>query len=301
MPAISRPMPAQRQKLLLALITERRWITVAELTRELHASSATVRRASRSPCLVTTSSFACTAARRLDRVSWRNCGSEQPTQPALCLAPPFTRRLGMCVRSSDYPVAVTAGPSSQATTAWVSSATHDVDGPSGDIDGVVRERYFDQRDRRVDATRLRHRVPPSAWSTHSLSVKFVTDRTRGGTRFTVTQAGMVRPAPESSGEVSNVQPYTPQLRRRALDLLATGRSVSQTAAELQVTEQTVYQWREQLRIDTGQKPGIRLAENTELVVARRHVAALEAELAMARAAVALLARVHPGAGSTPSP
>lgn len=39
-----RLLPAQRREHALALITERRWITIAELSRELRVSVATVRR-----------------------------------------------------------------------------------------------------------------------------------------------------------------------------------------------------------------------------------------------------------------
>jgi DeoR/GlpR family transcriptional regulator of sugar metabolism len=37
-------LPAQRQEYMLALVTTRRWITVAELKAELRVSLATVRR-----------------------------------------------------------------------------------------------------------------------------------------------------------------------------------------------------------------------------------------------------------------
>ena len=49
--------------------------------------------------------------------------------------------------------------------------------------------------------------------------------------------------------------YPAEFRRRVLDVLAAGRSVAQTAAELQISEQTIYKWREQHLTDTGQRPG----------------------------------------------
>jgi transposase-like protein len=95
--------------------------------------------------------------------------------------------------------------------------------------------------------------------------------------------------------------YPPEFRRRVLDLLAAGRSVAQAAAELQISEQTIYKWREQHLIDTGQKPGLSSTDNAELVAARRRIAELETELAITRrAAVLLRAAVPPKGGSRPS-
>ncbi|WP_454836796.1 transposase [Rhodococcus qingshengii] len=37
--------------------------------------------------------------------------------------------------------------------------------------------------------------------------------------------------------------YPPEFRRKVLDLLKTGRTVAEVAASLDVTEQTIYNWR----------------------------------------------------------
>ncbi len=50
--------------------------------------------------------------------------------------------------------------------------------------------------------------------------------------------------------------YSPEFRRKVLDLLQAGRTVRQVAFDLQISDQMIYNWREQELIDTGQKPGI---------------------------------------------
>ncbi len=58
--------------------------------------------------------------------------------------------------------------------------------------------------------------------------------------------------------------YSPEFRRKVLDLLAAGRSVASVAADLGVSGQTVYNWRKHELIDTGQVPGLSTVEQTEL-------------------------------------
>jgi transposase-like protein len=45
--------------------------------------------------------------------------------------------------------------------------------------------------------------------------------------------------------------YSPEFRRRVVDLVEGGRKVSEVAAEFEVSEQTIYTWRRQARIDAG--------------------------------------------------
>lgn len=47
---------------------------------------------------------------------------------------------------------------------------------------------------------------------------------------------------------------------------------------LGISDQTIYNWRRQHLIDTGQAPGIPSSENAELIAARRRIAELEQEL-----------------------
>ena len=88
--------------------------------------------------------------------------------------------------------------------------------------------------------------------------------------------------------------YPPEFRRKVLDLVASGRRVAQVAADLDISDQTIYAWRRQELIDSGQISGTTSADNAELVAARRRIAELEAEIAVHRRAAELLKE-----GSTP--
>ena len=72
--------------------------------------------------------------------------------------------------------------------------------------------------------------------------------------------------------------YPPEFRRRVLDLLASGRRVSDLARDLGVSDQTIYTWRRQERIDRGLVPGLTSVERAELTAAKRRILELEAEL-----------------------
>ncbi|GAB3890250.1 hypothetical protein GCM10029964_061460 [Kibdelosporangium lantanae] len=82
--------------------------------------------------------------------------------------------------------------------------------------------------------------------------------------------------------------YPSEFRRKVLDLVMSGRRVAQVAADLDISEQTIYTWRRQELIDTGQLPGTTSTDNAELVTARRRIAELEAEVAIHRRAAELL-------------
>lgn len=82
--------------------------------------------------------------------------------------------------------------------------------------------------------------------------------------------------------------YPSEFRRKVLDLLAAGRSVASVAADLGVTEQTIYNWRKQELIDSGQATGLTTLEAAELAAARRRIRELETELAVTRRANELL-------------
>lgn len=82
--------------------------------------------------------------------------------------------------------------------------------------------------------------------------------------------------------------YPREFRRKVLDLLTAGRKVVDVARDLDVSDQTIYNWRRQDRIDRGVQPGLTTAEKSELGAANRKIAALEAELAAAKRALELL-------------
>ena len=80
----------------------------------------------------------------------------------------------------------------------------------------------------------------------------------------------------------------PEFRRRAVALVEAGRKVRDVARDLGVTEQSIYAWRKQDRIDRGLEPGVTSAEQVELAAARRRIRELETELEVARRAVEIL-------------
>ncbi|MET0144450.1 MAG: transposase [Ilumatobacteraceae bacterium] len=58
--------------------------------------------------------------------------------------------------------------------------------------------------------------------------------------------------------------YPVEFGRTVLDLIETGRPVVEIAAQLGVSDQTIYNWRNQDRLDHGLRPGVTTAESVEL-------------------------------------
>lgn len=82
--------------------------------------------------------------------------------------------------------------------------------------------------------------------------------------------------------------YAPEFRRRVLELIGAGRRVREVAADLAISEQTIFTWRRQDRIDRGLELGLSSVEHAELVAARRRIRELETELTVHRRATELL-------------
>ena len=82
--------------------------------------------------------------------------------------------------------------------------------------------------------------------------------------------------------------YPPEFRRRVVELVEGGRKVAEVAADLGVSEQSIYTWRRQARIDAGVEVGLTSAEKAELAAARRRIRELETEVAIHRRATELL-------------
>ena len=92
-----------------------------------------------------------------------------------------------------------------------------------------------------------------------------------------------------------------EFRRRVIDLVEAGRPVAQVAAELPISDQSIYTWCRQARIDAGVEPGLTTAEHGELAALRERVRQLETEMAIHRRATELLkGDVDPRAGLRPS-
>jgi transposase-like protein len=82
--------------------------------------------------------------------------------------------------------------------------------------------------------------------------------------------------------------YPTEFRRRVVELVEGGRRVAEVAVELEVSEQTIYTWRRQARIDAGLEAGVSSSELAELAAAKRRIRELETELAIHRRATELL-------------
>jgi len=85
--------------------------------------------------------------------------------------------------------------------------------------------------------------------------------------------------------------YPAEFRRRVVALVEAGRRVADVAADLGISEQSIYVWRKQARIDSGVEQGTTTAEKAELAAARRRIRELEAEVAVHRRAAELLKEV----------
>jgi transposase-like protein len=82
--------------------------------------------------------------------------------------------------------------------------------------------------------------------------------------------------------------YPAEFRRRVLKLVDSGRRVAEVATDLEISEQTIYSWRRQDRIDQGVEPGLSSADRSELVAAHKRIRELETELEVHRRATELL-------------
>lgn len=82
--------------------------------------------------------------------------------------------------------------------------------------------------------------------------------------------------------------YPEEFRRTVLDLVATGRPIAQIATDLNISDQTIYGWRKQELIDTGQLPGLNRAELAELSATNKRIRELEIEVAVLKMARELL-------------
>ena len=82
--------------------------------------------------------------------------------------------------------------------------------------------------------------------------------------------------------------YPVVFRRKVLDLIEAGKPVAEIAAQLGVSDQTIYKWRNQDQIDRGVRGGVSTSESAELAAARRRIRELETEMAVTKRANELL-------------
>ena len=93
--------------------------------------------------------------------------------------------------------------------------------------------------------------------------------------------------------------HPPEFRRRALDLVAQGNSVAQTARDRGISESCLRNWMHRDAIDSGRKSGVTTDEHKELVELHRRNRVLEMEIEILNRASAYFARenVLPKSGS----
>lgn len=92
--------------------------------------------------------------------------------------------------------------------------------------------------------------------------------------------------------------YPAEFRQRVLALLDAGAKVADAAADLDVSANTIYNWRKQHLIDTGQRPGKSSTELAELKAARREIERLRAENEILRRANDLMKESTPPKGGS---
>lgn len=78
--------------------------------------------------------------------------------------------------------------------------------------------------------------------------------------------------------------YPAEFRARAVALVRAGKSVRETARELEISESCLHNWVRQDRIDHGERPGLSSTEHAGLVAAKRRIRQLETELEVLREA-----------------
>ena len=81
--------------------------------------------------------------------------------------------------------------------------------------------------------------------------------------------------------------YPAEVRREACERMLAGEAIKHLVDQLGITIETLYRWRRQALIDTGQRPRVKSFEADPLAAARRRIQELEAELEMVKAASAI--------------
>jgi transposase len=85
-------------------------------------------------------------------------------------------------------------------------------------------------------------------------------------------------------------PYPPEFRRQAVELIRSGTSIKEAAADLGVSEQTLRNWVRQGDVDAGRAEGLTTDEREELRRLRRENRRLAQEREILKAAAAFFAR-----------
>lgn len=82
--------------------------------------------------------------------------------------------------------------------------------------------------------------------------------------------------------------HPPEVRQRVMALVEGGRKIAEVASELEISDQTIYTWCRQARIDAGLPAGVTFGDRAELEATKRRIHELETELRFHRRATELL-------------
>lgn len=86
-------------------------------------------------------------------------------------------------------------------------------------------------------------------------------------------------------------PYPPEYKEEAIRLMrSSGKSLAQISRELDVSEQTLRNWRKQTEIDEGEREGLTTSEKEELARLRRENKVLRQEKEILKKATVFFAR-----------
>ena len=99
--------------------------------------------------------------------------------------------------------------------------------------------------------------------------------------------------PQKRAGLPMPRPYPAEFRNRAVALVRSGKTVTDTAAELGVSAGSLHGWVRQDRIDRGEIAGTTTVENVELSRARKRIRELETEVEILRRANVLLGEGKP--------
>ena len=69
--------------------------------------------------------------------------------------------------------------------------------------------------------------------------------------------------------------YPAEFRRRVINLVEGGKRIAEVSRDLGISEQTIYVWRRQARIDAGLEAGTTSGEHAELAVAKKRIRELK--------------------------
>jgi transposase-like protein len=86
--------------------------------------------------------------------------------------------------------------------------------------------------------------------------------------------------------------YSSEFRHKAVERMLAGENVKELAAELGVSNPTLYKWRRQALIDAGMSPGLKSYEADRLAQARRRIKDLEDELKLVKTAARLYEEIE---------